>query len=211
MEKLLEVVKVLMTLGTQIQFLIDQHKTITENGAYINHVKFKDPHHASIALDKAISGSLQNYLKIIACSFLDEYQEELAPNKHPEFDQRIKRLKTITKPVIKRINQWKDLREYRNVLLAHNLRVKGKSLYSKDISHIHYNVPHTNKEHELLGELLIILMSTFAQEFSDVFALLDYSENLKSKLRFDYSVIDVQAEKEKIWTEVNEIRSKMLK
>jgi hypothetical protein len=209
MEKLLEVIKTLLTLGTQIKFLIDGHETLTENSEYINKIKFKDPHHANLPLDKSVSGFLQNYMKIISCSFLDEYNEELTPGKHPEFKTRILRLKQITKPVMKRINQWKDLKDFRNNLLAHNLRIKGRSIYSGAIGSLQYNIPHTNNEHVLLCELLIILTTIVSQEFNDVFHQLNRKETLKDKLKFNYPQVDVEAEKRLIWNEVNEIRSKL--
>lgn len=209
MDKLLEIVKTLLTLGTQIKFLIDAHETLTENGDYLNQVKFKDPHHANLPLDKSISGFLQNYMKIISCSFLDEYNGELVPSKHSLYADRIRRLKKITKPVINRINQWKDLKEYRNILLAHNLRAKGKSLYSTDTGQLHFNIPHTNDEHVLLCELLIILTTILSQEFQDVFSQLDWTETLKAKLKYNYPKVDMKTEKEKIWREITNIKSNL--
>jgi hypothetical protein len=205
MQKLLESYKTLLHLGTQITFFNEVYKTYRDNEDHLNQVKFKN-HYSKLPLAKAISGSLQNYSHIITCSFIDEYNREFVPSKHPEFSNRIKRLKQITKPALARLNTWSDLKSYRNYILAHNYRIGEKSIFSSDYEPIHFNIPHTNAETVLVAEIIKIITTCINREFPELLVGYDWNENVLSKMKFNYPNINVENEIEELWRKINYIR-----
>jgi hypothetical protein len=208
MEKLVESFKILGSLGTQILFLIEAHETAMANVEILLGIKFKG-HYENHPFPHSISSMAQNYAFVMCSSFLDEYNEEFTPHKHPEYSDRIKRLKRINKPVMRRINKWTDLKDYRNIVLAHNYRIKGTSLFAADNKSWYFNVPHTDDEMVLLSRLIPIITMQIVQEFPEIIPAIDFLENLQSKLKFDYPCVDIDAEINAIWDEVNLIKEQL--
>lgn len=206
MKKLIESYKTLLHLGTQIAFFTEVYHTYRDNEEYLNKIKFKN-HYATIPLSKAISGSLQNYAHIIACAFIDEYNKEFTAFKHPEFSERLIRLKEIAKPALKRLNAWSDFKNYRNYILAHNYRIAGKSIFATDFESINFNVPHTNAETVLLSEIIKIITICISQEFPELNENIDWNENILSKMNFNYPEINIKTEIEEIWKQINKIKN----
>ena len=206
MEKLLASFKTLSHLATQIFFFIEIHETYTENADYLNKVKFKG-HYLNLSLAKAISGSLLNYSLIISSSFFDEYNEEFNSARIPEYANRINRLKKLTKPVLKRLNKWTDFKDYRNQLLAHNLRINGKSIFDNDFGRKDYKIPFTNSESILLANMVKIIMNCIATEFPDLLQKLDWTENILNKTNFEFREVNVLDEVDEIWEQINLIKS----
>jgi hypothetical protein len=205
MEQLIESYKTLFYLATQILFFNEVYETYRDNEEHLNQVKFKG-HYSGLPLAKAISGNFQHYAIILTCSFIDEYNEEFTAAKHPEHAAQINRIKKLTKPVSKRLNQWSDLKNYRNNILAHNFRIKGKSLFSKNVDPVKFNVPHTNNEFILLTELVRTITTCIAWEFPDLFDKLSSDDLPITKLKFDYNVVDVNKEMTMIWEQIEEVK-----
>lgn len=208
MDKLLESYKSLIHLGTQVSFFIEVHDTYTENEVLLNQIKFKG-HYANIPLAKGISGSLLNYSIIIANSFFDEYNKEFTSSKHPEYKDRINRLKRITKPVLKRLSKWTNFKDYRNYILVHSFRFKEKSVFDKDFKPFKFNAPHTNSEIILLANLMKVVTICIAQEFPELITRLDMTENILSKIDFEWNEVDIDKELETIWAQINLIKEQL--
>jgi hypothetical protein len=206
MDRLLESYKTLLHLGTQVRFFIEVHDSFTNNEKTLNEIKFSG-HYSNLPFVKAISGSLLNYSLIIAASFVDEYNREFTASKHPKFKERIERLKLITKPAMRRINKWTNLKDYRNYILAHSFRVKGQSVFAKDFQPFHFNAPHTNSEIILLTELLKIIATCITDEFPELVDKLDWSENLLTKMTFDSTEVNIAQEITEIWTQIKSIKA----
>ncbi len=208
MEKLLESYKTLAHLKSQVLFFIEVHKTYTENEVLLNQIKFKG-HYADLPLARAISGSLLNYAIINSNSFFDEYNEEFTPTKHPEYKDRIIRLKKITKPVLNRLNKWTNFKEYRNSILAHSFRFKGQSIFDKDFKPFKFKAPHTNSEMILLANLMNIVMICIAQEFPELVENMSLTENILSKIDFEWNEVDINKEVETILDQINLINEQL--
>jgi hypothetical protein len=208
MERLVESYKTLFYLATQIFFFIEVYETYRDNEEYLNKVKFKG-HYSDLPLAKAISGNLQNYTIIIGCSFIDEYNQEFTPFKHPEYADKISRIKKLTKPVMNRLNKWNNLKDYRNYILAHNFRIKGKSLFAKDVEPIKFNVPHTNSEFILLAELIRVVTTCIALEFPDLFEKLSSDDLPIRKMQFNYLAVDINGELETIREQIQEVKNSL--
>jgi hypothetical protein len=210
MEKLLESYKILSYLGSQIFFFIEVHKTYTENETKLNEIKFSG-HYANLPFAKAISGNLLNYSLIIANSYFDEYNENFVAIKHPKFEERIKKVRAIIKPVIKRLNKWTNFKDHRNYILAHNFRIKGQSIFANDFKPFHFKVPHTNSEIILLAEMVRLVNITIAAEFSELLDDNYYKDTVLDKMRFYYNEVDINNELDEMINQMNEIRSKLAK
>jgi hypothetical protein len=205
MHKIIDSFKTLSHLATQIAFLEEAHLTLEANKEYLDKIKFPG-FYAKLPFSKTISGSLQNHLLIMACSFLDEYTNEFTSFKHPELKFRIESLKTITKPVLKRINKWSDLKKFRNNILAHNLRNGKKSIFSETLPTIQFNIPNSNSETILLSRLIVIITTCIANSFPDLVDEIDLSETILSRIKFNSTVVNIEYEIEQIWTEINSIK-----
>lgn len=108
------------------------------------------------------------YLTVIdSVSFLDEYQQVFGVKTEKKFKDRIIITKSINKPLISRILEWKDLREFRNNLLAHNLRKGKNGEYIFSIENIDYNAPRNLNDLFLLTNLIQFSAGTIYSEFEN--------------------------------------------
>jgi hypothetical protein len=71
--------------------------------------------------------------------FLEEYNERFGKYNNPELDLRIRGIKEICRPIIRRINKWKGLKDYRNEIIAHPWYSKGEKFTLPGSKR--YNVP----------------------------------------------------------------------
>lgn len=81
----------------------------------------------------------------------------------PQYQLRIAEIKKIAKPAYKEISKWKDLKAYRNNMIAHNLRIDGKDFSFKILGK--YNSPRTYRDIVLLRKHLTIINSLIQAEF----------------------------------------------
>lgn len=113
--------------------------------------------------DKAHYISLYNSILLNIVSYRDEYNENFFQNSEPEFRERILQVKRIAKPALKKVNTWKDLKAYRNDMIAHNFRLaSGK--FSFDLLG-QYNAPRTYRDLALLRKHLSIVQAIIEAEF----------------------------------------------
>jgi hypothetical protein len=105
------------------------------------------------------------YMSLIdGVSYLDEYQEVFGKKTETIFNDRCIIAKAINKPFIGKINQWKDYRNLRNHLLAHNFRVgkNGNYIFNEVID---YNAPQNFNDLLLLTNLIQLSTQTVISEF----------------------------------------------
>jgi hypothetical protein len=105
------------------------------------------------------------YMSLIdGVSYLDEYQEVFGKKTETIFNDRCIVAKAINKPFIRKINQWKDYRNLRNHLLAHNFRVgkNGNYIFNEVID---YNAPQNFNDLLLLTNLIQLSTQTVISEF----------------------------------------------
>ncbi|CAL2077702.1 hypothetical protein [Tenacibaculum sp. 190524A05c] len=120
---------------------------------------------------------------ITSCSYLDEW-EYFARLIKEEQESKIIILRKITKPVMDRINEWKDMKEFRNNVLAHNHRIKkeNNSLAIFNLSR-NLNCPNSFYDYKLLlGCIFItkdVLLRLFPKEYNQILLQVKYIENLK--------------------------------
>ena len=204
-KKILVTLKTLLHLGTHLKFINTVNYAYNDNLDYLNTIKLTG-HYENISFSKAVSGNLQNYAIIIACSFLDELNKELTAFNHPDYEKQINKVKRIIKPIKKRINKWSDLRNYRNYILAHNLKEKSISLFSEKREKVTYNVPFSNSEHFLFTELILMIVKFVSSEFKDLIAKIDFKESITDRVEFTENDVDVKKEYYEIYELCTELK-----
>lgn len=114
------------------------------------------------------------YLTVIdSVSFLDEYQQVFGIKTEKNFKDRIIITKSINRPLISKICEWKDLRDFRNNLLAHNLRKGKNGVYVFSIENLDYNAPRNLNDLFLLTNLVQFSTDTINSEFENEIKELD--------------------------------------
>ncbi|MFI2743632.1 hypothetical protein ACG2LH_12895 [Zhouia sp. PK063] len=157
--------------------------------------------------DSVLFSIISSQIIITSCSYLDEW-EFLGKLIKVEKETRIITLRKITKPVLNRINQWKDMRQFRNNMIAHNHRIKKEenSLAIFSMSR-HLNCPYSFYDYKLLiGCIFItknILLRIFQNEYNKLIPSIKNIEAIKPvneikdnkayKNEFDSLTRDVQA------------------
>src|SRR5688572_31911785 len=101
---------------------------------------------------KEIAVILTNNIKMESVSFLDEFNGSFFRNIEDAYKARMMEVRQITAPIIKRIKKWKDLEKYRNNIVAHPWRDKGKLAIPDP--HF-YNIPQTWFDVAVLVDLKI--------------------------------------------------------
>jgi hypothetical protein len=108
------------------------------------------------------------YMAVIdSYSYLAEYDQVFGHKTENEFNERIIDVKTINKSLINKIKEWKDLGNYRNQLLAHNLRQGKNGDFIFGLEAVNYNAPRTINDLFLLSNLVQFATQTIRLEFSD--------------------------------------------
>lgn len=97
-------------------------------------------------------------------SFLNEYHNFLKSNDQ-ELNDIIAAMKKAVKPAVDQINQWKEIGDFRNNALAHNLRDKTKmiTVFEKGLSS--YNIPKNGNDLMVLQNCISIVKKTFESAF----------------------------------------------
>ena len=201
-------IKTLADLSTRINYFLEISDLAVENEEYLNKVRHKG-FFSKILYQKSISTLSLNFIIITACSFIDEYETQLNSKEFPKFSDEINKLKLINKPAIRRIKRWKDLKKYRNNILAHNLRYKNKPIYSYS-EKIEYNFPHHNNEVELLSKLVLTISKNIGEVFPDLIKGINYNKKLSDNMSVKINNIDEKEELNTILFEIQKIKAEIL-
>ncbi len=136
-----------------------------------------------------------NYIKMESVSFLEEFNEGFYFKIENDYKQRMNEVRLITAPIIKRIKKWKDLEKFRNNIIAHPWRNKGKFVVPDQ--HL-YNVPRNWFEIGVLVNLVNYVWSVIKVEFqNELNEAFQYVESLTppQKAMSDYSTINTDHRK----------------
>jgi hypothetical protein len=131
---------------------------------------------------------LSNYIKLELLSMFEEYNNFFIARLLPEYEQRIKEVREICKPIIKRINSWKGLTDFRNNIIAHTWRNKSGHMVLPDRQE--YGVPTNLVEIKILVDLCSYFWSIVSAEFQkEVAEAVNEFTSMKGK---DSSRIDLE-------------------
>src|ERR1035437_6823340 len=102
------------------------------------------------------------YMNMEAVSFLNEFNNGFYHNIEDNYKPRMKDVRKITAPILKRINKWKDLEKFRNNIIAHPWRHNGKFVIPDQHR---YNVPRNWFEYGVLANLITYILAMIEAEF----------------------------------------------
>ena len=125
--------------------------------------------------------NLSHYIMLEAISFLDEYNSNFTELKvEKEYHERLRIVKLVCRPIIRQINKWKDLKRFRNNIIAHPWRENGNLIVDMDENYI---VPRSWIEIRFLKDLINYVHSIIVEEFSIEFNYsMYYGDALKRNL-----------------------------
>ncbi|MEQ1798260.1 MAG: hypothetical protein ABL872_09920 [Lacibacter sp.] len=161
--------------------------------------------------DKAEEKELFHYMTLFkhsimeACSFLEEYQNNFYPMAEEEFKERVKFVRTAAKPILKKINEWKDLQTIRNELIAHPWRSKkGNEFSYKKI--FTYNSPRNYIQLQFLRTYLTMMIGLIEAEFShELSNLHQYMQSIQPQKTPPVNNPDIFTEMIGVITKVNAV------
>ncbi|WP_461133912.1 hypothetical protein [Spirosoma lituiforme] len=190
---------------TQVTLMIHAAEKIKEQQILFRQLIQLDGHASRFHSDLTVGATLYNHSLLLCSSILDEFNTEFTSNKHPEFATRILNFRRQVKPITKRIDKWKDFKTYRNQILAHNLRINGKPIFSHQDKSLSYNIPFTNNEIKLLSELLALITMNIGVEFPELTERLNWKEQINDKMVLDLTDIDFASEYKVIGEEIRKL------
>lgn len=156
-----------------------------------------------MTLDKVAIPACTNNIFILAVSFLDEWNDYFTPKYLPTYSDRVLKVKRITKPALKRIAKWKDLKNGRNIIFAHNFRVKGQDIFTSTTKH-NLKFPMNNTEVSLLHDLIMLMSDELLDEFTDI--EIDSQRSILDGVNFQSEQINSHEEIIKIFDEIATIK-----
>ncbi|MCK4717819.1 MAG: hypothetical protein KAT70_04030 [Thermoplasmata archaeon] len=151
--------------------------------------------------DEDLKFTVCNHLKILLCSFLEEWKILEAQGSNKKIQKTLK----ITSPALKRIRKWKGLSKERSNLLAHGPRNKqGEFTLPLEIVARYYS-PTKYAETILLGMCAIL-----AIELALACHNVEYQEAVNKLPHSSQEIVEKGISTfEEITTEINKIRSEM--
>lgn len=119
---------------------------------------------------------------LTSCSYLDEWETLGCLSKQ---EPKIIVLRKIVKPAIDRVYRWKDMKLFRNTLIAHNHRIRKQNNESAVFNlEKKLNCPKSFYDYQLLmGCIFVtknILIKVFANEYNLMIPYLSDIENIES-------------------------------
>ena len=195
MKEITNVIKTLFHLQTQIHLLVETLNEIGNNYKTLREIKFDNFFDQRITLEDATHTLISNYAIIMFCSFVDEYEKYFTPQFLKDVDsKRILSVRSRNQPGLKRIRKWKDLHKFRNFLVAHNFRNKGKSFFSEEFEKFTFVIPNKVSEKNLFSGIVHLICLNLKSEFPEVVNSLQEGELMLDKIEFICEDVDNEQE-----------------
>jgi len=151
-----------------------------------------------------------NYQILETTSFLEEYHERFNSNTDNDLNKRVTEVKSICKPIIKKLKQWKDLKKFRNEIIAHPWY---SGLEAKLPGNIDYNIPGNMMEVTLLSHYLQYAYQIISYEFDyELNLAIEYAHrNQKARTPPKEKFKDINVVNQRMAKEVHELCKKFNK
>jgi hypothetical protein len=132
MKDIVETFKILGHLATQMDMMMSVARKTYTHGDAMDTVIHMEGWFADQRYSKLLLTINLNHLIIFANSYLDEFERYLTISNYPDHKDQILAYKRVISTALKRVEKWKYLKDYKNELLVHNLRVKDRSIFAAD-------------------------------------------------------------------------------
>lgn len=189
--------KTILTLSTRVKILYKQFSYLKNNLKHLDSINISE-HEQEIPLCQFLVATTLEMMFITSESILEEYNDILTHVIFPKYESQIKHLKADIKPAMKRFNRWTNRRQYRNTLIAHNLRWKDRSSLFSSEEKVGINAPHYDNDFVVIYYLHVFMCHCLGKHFKDEIAGLnqemiidkiEYSSEYKS-LREELPIIN---------------------
>lgn len=154
-----------------------------------------------------------NQILLCTTSLMDEYNGHFKSSNAKTIHERgkVEQTRELLKPVFKSINKWKGLRDFRNNILAHNLRsrkLKNDSVFiTRGISG--YDIPERVKDFGFLIQCIDLIRQVIFKIFKEEyqFAVKEINKiNSSTKTKIPFSDRDYEKEYKDLQNEVLKIK-----
>ena len=186
-DKTEESIFTLLTLSIQITQAYD---SIFDNEDIINSDFSIDSSSYHELINSAIHDALASQIILKSVAFIDEWNDFFGVQTEPEYQEKILQVKRLVKPAFSCLKEWKELYDYRNQVIAHNLRDKGKrNIY---LLNKKYNAPQTDEELLLLAFCIHKIAQVVARYFQDeVVKVMVILDQIVSQNKMDKDISNV--------------------
>lgn len=154
-----ESIRILLSLYVRIEQNYDAFKfyeTYLSEEALLNS---DIPERSEHSVDESVIESLWFQIIMQSCAFLEEWDEFLGVKTSDNDKEKIMALKKAVAPARKEIMKWRDIKSFRNEVIAHNMR-NSKKEFSLEEMHS-YSCPQTSYEIFYLVKFLAEMMNIF--------------------------------------------------
>jgi len=188
----------LVLLATRIKLSVVTFEKIIENKDYLNKISYSESFYQKTGFQKSLQGLISEHMIIQFCSFLDEYKKFNPKNIGEEYTERFKILSSKNKYGVKRINQWKNLYEYRNQIAAHNFDIKNRPILSKE-EMTEYSIPNSFNEIFIFYKICEKICHNIFNVFPEFIEKIDLNIKLGDKVKYKKNLnLDFEKELELI-------------
>lgn len=136
-------------------------------------------------IDTAIIDALRFQILLETCSFLEEWDKFTGIKTDSEFATKIRIVKRVVKSAKKAINQFPDIKKFRNEIIAHNYRNKQNEFTLNNIAV--YDIPNSISEIFIvvyaLERMIGVLTTNFNDEYSNASSIIlnEFGQKPKTK------------------------------
>lgn len=109
--------------------------------------------------------TIYNTVLLNICSFLEEYDNHFLAFAENEFKERILRVKKIAKPAYNKVKEWRELKQYRNNIIAHTLRIDKKDFSLSKLGD--YDSPRTYLDLVIIRKYFMMIYTIILMEFEE--------------------------------------------
>lgn len=114
--------------------------------------------------ERALYVSTFSIVLIQTVLFLDEYHNFIR-STDTELSNTINAIKKAVKPAVNQINEWAEIKDYRNNVLAHNLRDRKKMVTVFEKGLTSYDIPQNGADLLVLCNCISMIKKTFESAF----------------------------------------------
>ena len=197
------------TLPSNIVHLIWLGNIVIDNFKLLEKLSEKDIEFFSDKDNLTLRNSVYSQILISTDSFLDEYNNHFISS-----DKSILEFKAVVKPLIDRIKRWDGLKDFRNNVLTHPLRIRKEghvSVLEKGAFNT-YNIPNTFPDLLLLSNCITFVVTVLHQIFKNEFEVLreDFLTRNISESKSETTIDQVNLEFNSLRDEANKIAKKII-
>lgn len=149
-------------------------------------------------------------------SLIDEYSTHfiIAKAQTAEEKAKVEQTREVLKPVFRKISKWEEIKDFRNNILAHNLRIQKEGhesvFISKGLSG--YNIPERISDFAFLIRCIDLIRQIIIQMFKNEYEVVLNEINLRneeSKENVDLSQRDYEKEYEQLRNDIWKIKEQI--